>query len=85
MEELIRDVEIVNQVNYTKYIQYRIKLPNGQIILLDRCRATYDFRLIPMPIIILVGFYEVEDTDKTLHQKTGVLHIYKNKYDLLLK
>lgn len=85
MEKLIRNVKIVCQINYTSYIRYRLKLPNGQIILLDNCMAAYNFKLMPMPIIILEGTYEDVASDKTLHQKTGVLHIYPNGLDLLLK
>lgn len=85
MEELIQNVEIINQINYTDFIKYNLRLPNGNKIVLDQCRATYNFALIPMPIIILAGTYEVEAKDKTLHQKTGILRIYPNRIDLLIK
>jgi len=84
MEELIKNVEIIKRDHYTDYIKFHIKLQNGKIIVLDRCRATNDFKLIPMPIEILAGEFEVEDTDKTIKTKAGILHIYSNKNDLLL-
>jgi len=85
MEELIQNVEIVDEKNINDYIVFKLRLPNGKIIILDQCRATFNFKLIPMPNSSLVGYYEVEGDDKTLHQKEGFLHRYLNRQDLLLK
>lgn len=85
MEELIQNVEIVDEKNINDYIVFKLRLPNGKTIILDRCRATFNFKLIPMPNRSLVGYYEVVREDKTLHQKEAVLHRYPNRQDLLLK
>lgn len=85
MEELIQNVEIVDEKNINDYIVFKLQLPNGKTIILDQCRATFNFKLIPMPNSSLVGYYEVEGDDKTLHQRTGILRIYPNGIDLLIK
>lgn len=85
MGELIQNVEIVDEKDIYDYKVFKLRQPNGKTIILDRCRATFNFKLIPMPNTSLVGYYEVISDDKTLHQKEVVLHIYPNRQDLLLK
>lgn len=80
----IKNVVIISQTNHFDSISYEIKLPNNDIMKLEHCVATYDFILIPLPIIVMMGFHSVIDKGKLTHEKAGFLHIYANRVDLLL-
>ncbi|WP_165045523.1 hypothetical protein [Dysgonomonas sp. ZJ709] len=85
MEILYKDVKATVDEKHAGSVDYKIEIKEKGTIYLRKCQALFDYDIVEIQPHSYQGKYEVNDSKGMTQEKTGTLHIYKDRKDVLLE